>query len=106
VVRPDELAELVDAGWTALDVRTTEEHARGAIPGSLNIPLDQLRERLGEVGTRKVVVYCEVGQRGHTATALLRELGIVARNLDGGYKTWSADRRAATLAEPRDLAIR
>ena len=44
--------------------------------------------------TVPIVVYCEVGQRGHTATALMHELGIKARNLDGGYQTWSASMRA------------
>ena len=47
-----------------------------------------------------VVVYCEVGQRGHTATALLHELGFEARNLDGGYQTWSASMRARAKATP------
>jgi rhodanese-related sulfurtransferase len=42
------------------------------------------------LGHGPVVVYCEVGQRGHTATALLQELGIKTRNLDGGYRTWAA----------------
>ncbi|HZM53996.1 MAG TPA: FAD-dependent oxidoreductase [Acidimicrobiales bacterium] len=94
VVDPAELDELVAAGWTLLDVRGADEHARGAIAGSINVPLDELRDRLDSFGTGPVVVYCEVGQRGHTATALLRELGIQARNLDGGYRTWSAAMRA------------
>ncbi len=89
VVGYDELPALLEAGWVLVDVRTEEEHARGAIPDSLNLPLDQLREQLdGMEGP--FVIYCEVGQRGHTATALLQELGIRARNLDGGYRTWIA----------------
>ena len=89
VVEYDELVTLTEAGWTLLDVRTRLEHKRGAIPGSDNLPLDQLREELdGAKGP--FVVYCEVGQRGHTATTLLHELGIEARNLDGGYRTWLA----------------
>jgi len=89
VVEYDELATLAAAGWTVIDVRTDQEHAQGAIPGSLSLPLDQLREQLdGAKGP--FVVYCEVGQRGHTATSLLHELGIEARNLDGGYRTWIA----------------
>ena len=75
-------------GWTLLDVRTEAEHAAGAIPGSVNVPIDTLRERLDTLGDAPVVVYCEVGQRGHTATALMHELGFRARNLDGGYRTW------------------
>ena len=89
VVAYDELGELVSRGWTVLDVRTTSEHARAAIPGSTNIPLDRLRAEL-DGATGPFVVYCEVGQRGHTATALLHELGIESRNLDGGYRTWLA----------------
>jgi NADPH-dependent 2,4-dienoyl-CoA reductase/sulfur reductase-like enzyme/rhodanese-related sulfurtransferase len=94
VVAPDELDELVDQGWQVIDVRTDKEHAAGAIPGSVNIPVDTLREHLGTLGAGPFVVYCEVGQRGHTATALLHELGVKARNLDGGYRTWSASMRA------------
>ena len=58
------------------------------------MPIDSLRDHLDVLGKGPVVVYCEVGQRGHTATALLHELGIEARNLDGGYQTWSAFARA------------
>jgi NADPH-dependent 2,4-dienoyl-CoA reductase/sulfur reductase-like enzyme/rhodanese-related sulfurtransferase len=101
VVEYDELDRLIEDGWTVVDVRTREEHGRGAIPGSTNLPLDQLREELD--GTKgPFVVYCEVGQRGHTATSLLHELGIEARNLDGGYRTWfAAD--AARAQEPSRL---
>lgn len=94
VVAPSELKELVSGGWRLVDVRTAEEHAVGAIPGSINVPVDSLRDHLDSIGSEPVVIYCEVGQRGHTATALLHELGITARNLDGGYQTWSAWRRA------------
>jgi NADPH-dependent 2,4-dienoyl-CoA reductase/sulfur reductase-like enzyme/rhodanese-related sulfurtransferase len=98
VVDPKELGELVAKGWPLIDVRTVEEHAKGAIAGSINLPIDLLRESLDTLGHGPVVVYCEVGQRGHTATALMRELGIEARNLDGGYQTWSAWNRAQAKA--------
>jgi NADPH-dependent 2,4-dienoyl-CoA reductase/sulfur reductase-like enzyme/rhodanese-related sulfurtransferase len=94
VVDPRELDGLVTAGWTVVDVRTAEEYAAGAIPGAINIPVDSLRDELDALGRNPVVVYCEVGQRGHTATALLQELGFRVRNLDGGYRTWSASTRA------------
>lgn len=71
-----------------LDVRSKSEFAAGSIPGAINIPVDELRERIGEVPTHDVLVLCQVGQRGHTATLLLNELGISAKNLDGGYRTW------------------
>ncbi len=103
VVSPLELDALVEAGWAIVDVRTEEEHAAGAIPGSVNVPIDTLRDHLGTLGNGPVVVYCAVGQRGHTATALLHELGFKARNLDGGYQTWSAFARTGTrpAARPR-----
>lgn len=99
VADPRELDDLAAQGWTLVDVRTAEEHQAGAIPGSTNVPIDSLRDRLGEVGPGPILIYCEVGQRGHTATALLHELGVPARNLDGGYRTWSAWRRATQGAD-------
>jgi rhodanese-related sulfurtransferase len=100
VIDAGEVGAAMDQGWTLLDVRTEEEHDRGAIPGSLSAPLDVLRDRIdaGQLGGGPFVVCCEVGQRGHTATALLHELGYEARNLDGGYRTW----RAADAARSRD----
>ena len=88
IVAPPELDDLVDKGWPIIDVRTAEEHVAGAIDGSINLPIDSLRDNLASLGHGPVVVYCQVGQRGHTATALMQELGISARNLDGGYETW------------------
>ena len=94
IVGPQELGQLVEKGWPVIDVRTAEEHAAGAIEGSINLPIDSLRDNLASLRHGPVVGYCQVGQRGHTATALLQELGIVARNLDGGYQTWLAWTRA------------
>ena len=85
----NEVEEYRDRGYEILDVRTRREFARGSIPGSTNIPIDELRERLGEIGSHDVVVNCQVGLRGHTAALLLSELGFNAVNLDGGYQTWS-----------------
>jgi NADPH-dependent 2,4-dienoyl-CoA reductase/sulfur reductase-like enzyme/rhodanese-related sulfurtransferase len=104
VVAPDELAGLVEEDWRVVDVRTSEEHQRGAIPGSTNVPIDSLRDHLEELGSGPVVVYCEVGQRGHTATALLHELGFKVRNLDGGYQTWLASMRAQSTPTPTPIS--
>ena len=104
IVDPSELTELVAKGWPVIDVRTVEEHTKGAIAGSVNLPIDLLRENLDALGHGPVVVYCEVGQRGHTATALMRELGIEARNLDGGFQTWSAWTRAQAKATTVPMA--
>ena len=85
-----ELPKLATSGRVLLDVRTPAEFAAGIIPGAINIPLDELRDRVSEVPNAPITVYCQVGQRGHTATVFLREKGFDAVNLDGGYKTWSA----------------
>ena len=76
-------------GYSLVDVRTESEFSRGALPGAINIPVDELRERLIDIPTNEVLIYCQVGQRGHTAALLLNEMGFNARNLDGGYQTWS-----------------
>lgn len=104
VVDAADLQGLTDDGWVLVDVRSANEFGRGAIPGTRNIPIDELRDHLRELTGSKVVVYCEVGQRGHTATALLVGSGITARNLDGGYQTWLAATRAT--AQQPSLASR
>lgn len=72
-----------------LDVRTPEEHARGAIPAARNIPVDELRQRLGELSQeRPVVAYCQVGMRGYLATRILLQSGFRVRNLSGGYQSY------------------
>jgi len=79
--------ELADA--LLLDVRTEQEFAEAAIPTAVNIPLDELRERLDELPTdRPVVAYCKVGQRGYMATRLLMQRGYSVRNLSGGMTTY------------------
>ena len=73
-----------------VDVRSAAEFDAGHIPGSVNIPLPELRARLGEVGTdRPVVTYCAVGQRGYLAERVLRQQGVTdVRNLTGGFVSW------------------
>ena len=75
-------------GWSIVDVRSAGEFANGSIPSAINISVDEMREKIAEVPTGKVIVTCQVGQRGHVATTLLRKLGYEAVNLDGGYRTW------------------
>lgn len=96
VVEPDEVPGLVEVGWTLLDVRSTDEFETGSIPGGVCAPLDALRGLLPRLGAGPFLVYCQVGQRGHTATELLHELGYEARNLDGGLTTWWAAEAART----------
>ena len=77
---------------TILDVRTRYETAGGQIiRGSLNIPLDELRDRLNEIPANKpVFLYCGVGLRGYLASRILIQRGYTnVKNLSGGYKTYS-----------------
>ncbi|MFD1812816.1 FAD-dependent oxidoreductase [Rhodococcus gannanensis] len=85
-----ELSAALDAGATLVDVRTPAEFAAGSIPGAVNVELDALRSRAGELPEGELIVHCHVGQRGHTAARILRQLGREVRNLDGGYRTWAA----------------
>ena len=75
---------------TILDVRTPEEVAYGAVHGHINIPVDDLRERLGEVPKGKpVVVYCAVGVRAYIASRILMQAGYdKVYNLAGGYTSY------------------
>lgn len=73
-----------------LDVRERAEVARAPYPGAVNIPLSELRERVAELPQqRELLVFCQSGVRGHTATALLNNLNFSARHLSGGYLTLS-----------------
>jgi rhodanese-related sulfurtransferase len=73
-----------------LDVRDVSEFAAGHIEGATNIPLPQLRERLGELPReREIWLYCGVGQRSYYALRILLQHGFKARNLAGGVKTYA-----------------
>jgi len=99
-VQYGDLADKMAAGAMLVDVRSESENAAGHIPGSVLIPVDTLRKNLDQLEGREVIVHCAVGQRGHTAVQLLKGHGINAKNLDGGYTTWSqgmdAKNRATT----------
>ncbi len=87
--------EIGEEAGLVLDVREPSEFERGHLPGALNLPLGQLRSRLGELpGDRKLLVYCQVGQRAYYAARLLVQHGFSPALLSGGYRTW-LDRTAA-----------
>jgi NADPH-dependent 2,4-dienoyl-CoA reductase/sulfur reductase-like enzyme/rhodanese-related sulfurtransferase len=74
-------------GQQIVDVRTSEEFQRGALPRARNIPLDELRQRIGELDpAQATVVYCQHGQRGYVAQRILAQRGFAnVKNLKGGY---------------------
>jgi NADPH-dependent 2,4-dienoyl-CoA reductase/sulfur reductase-like enzyme/rhodanese-related sulfurtransferase len=72
-----------------VDVRTPQEFDAGHVPDAVNIPVDELRSRQGELPhDQEIAVYCQVGQRGYLATRILRQAGYDAVNVSGGYKTY------------------
>ena len=74
-----------------LDVRTKAEVEAGTIPGSLHIPVDDLRSRLDELPKDKeLLAFCQVGLRGYLACRILSQNGFNCRNLSGGWKTYAA----------------
>ncbi len=86
---PQDLETRNEEATQLIDVRSEIEYANGNIPGSLLIPVDELRDRLQELDPAKEIwVYCQVGLRGYTASRILTQKGYKVRNLTGGYKTY------------------
>jgi len=74
-----------------VDVRTPGEYNRGHIPGFINIPVDDLRSRIGELDPEKeIYVTCQVGLRGYIAQRILTGRGFRSKNLAGGYRRYKA----------------
>ncbi|HSN93937.1 MAG TPA: FAD-dependent oxidoreductase [Anaerolineaceae bacterium] len=87
----NEVKDLDPQEWFLLDVRDPEELALGYIPGAVNIPLHNLRERLDEIPRdKKILINCQTGQRSYFATRILKQHGLDAYNLTGGYKTYGS----------------
>lgn len=85
----DELTPELLARSLVLDVRTPAEFSQGHLPGAVNMPIDELRQRLSELPRdRKLLAYCRVGQRGYLATRILMQAGFDVANLSGGWLTW------------------
>jgi rhodanese-related sulfurtransferase len=86
---PEEAAREVERGAALLDVRTAREFGGRRVRGAVNIPIQQLRGRMGDVpAERPLLVMCEHGPRSLTAAALLRARGIDARPVRGGPADW------------------
>lgn len=78
-------------GVTLLDVRTAAEYQNGHPNGFVNIPLDELRDRVGELDRSKpVYATCQVGLRGYYACRILTQLGFDCYNLSGGYRLYNS----------------
>jgi len=96
-----------DQSLLVVDVRTPEEFAGGAYPGALNIPLDEVMERLDEFGnnpTREIVVYCASGGRSAYAQRMLKQAGFTKVTNGGGIGQMMA--RKSTASRPAEVPTR
>jgi len=105
----DEIGDLDRTRALLLDVRTKAEFSLGTINGAVNIPLDELRERIGELPADKsIYVFCQVGLRGYIAARMLMGRGFASvKNLNGGYLVYNTiiqDKLASELmgADPAE----
>lgn len=98
VVHAEEM-DRVPQDVLVLDVREPFEYRRGHIPGAVHIPLGALRQRMDELPKdREIWAYCYVGQRSYVAARALRQYGYRAKNLSGGYRTYTMWRKAVGKA--------
>jgi CoA-disulfide reductase len=90
VISPEQYLESTNGDALLLDVRTVAEFEKGHIEGAVNIPVDSLRERIGELDKNKdIIEYCQVGLRGYIAARILNQNGFKVKNMTGGYKSAS-----------------
>jgi len=111
VLRAKEMID-IDPSLVILDVRTEEEYAKGHIEGAINIPLEELEQRLDELDReRAILVYCWSGVRSERACEMLIESGFrKVYNMEGGISAWMSagypivTRTQATVEHHEDLA--
>ena len=98
--------DLLGQGHMFVDVQTPEEHAVHSIPGAVNIPVDGLRDRMGELPKDKpIVVYCSTGLRSYVACRALKQSGFQdVKNLNGGFGTYGAMVEAEAIA-PKEAGM-
>lgn len=110
-VQWNEIDDIVAQNGLLVDVREPVERKMGYIKGSINIPLNELRDRLNELPKDETIyVSCQVGLRGYLASRILSENGYTVKNLDGGWKTYSSvfnpiDHAAKTTDEEFEAAV-
>lgn len=84
-----ELATHLNQGKRLLDVRSPNELAAGQYPNAINIPVNELRERINELDTSQAyVISCASGARSYIAERILKQNGFTVANLDGGFQIY------------------
>lgn len=91
IITAEELYAYDKGSALLLDVRTEDEFANGHLEGAVNIPVDSLRGRIGELDKSiEILEYCQIGLRGYVASRILTQNGFKVKNIDGGYKCASS----------------
>lgn len=99
-----EVAALDFTQTVLLDVRRADERTAGVMPGSIHIPLDDLRSRLHELPRdREIIVHCQSGQRSYFACRILSQHGFRVRNLTGSWRTWKTATTPADAGRTHSL---
>ncbi|HER24951.1 MAG TPA: CoA-disulfide reductase [Candidatus Atribacteria bacterium] len=90
IIHWDKIEKIDKKKTILLDVRHPSEFKRGTIKGSINIPLDELRNRINEIPKNKnVIIFCKQGLRGYIAYKIMKQKGFKnIKNLSGGYRTY------------------
>ena len=89
-----------DGSVNLLDTRTPYEYENGHADGFINIPVDELRERLGEIDeTKPTYVMCQSGLRSYISCRILMQNGFDCCNFSGGYRFYEAVSKEKTIAE-------
>ena len=96
-ITADGLAEIWPAA-TVVDVRSREEHSTAFIPGSLNIPLDELGSRLADLPNATLYLLCGSGKRSSQAARMLNDRGYTTVNVAGGITEWYRNGHPVTYA--------
>ncbi len=105
VMQWHEIADLAPHKRVILDVRDNAERQQGSIPGSVHIPLPQLRSRLSELPRDgEIIPYCRSGQRSYDACRILSQHGFRVRHLTGSYRTWPMATVRRNMGHCSDLA--
>jgi rhodanese-related sulfurtransferase len=105
-VTPNELKDRLAAEQPPLllDVRSEKEYLAGHVPGATNVPIDELADRLAELGAYKergVILYCQTGRRAQTAATTLADAGFESlAMLEGHMQAWEEREFPIERGEP------
>ncbi len=100
----EKIETLIDSKHFLLDVREDIEWEKGHVHGANHIPVNALRHRLEEIPKDKeILVYCQVGVRGHIASSILKQKGFKVKNITGGYKTYKSSKFIKTIEDNKNI---